>query len=575
LVRSAQSHPPPAPRRPSPAIGNKRRRAQRRDRGDTDDYQDDEDDGGGDSYRDDEDDGYGVDSFHPRKYPRHLTYPETSQLSHHAQAYALVPLLSQSQQTFSQPPSFNTGGGGGWDQQLSQLPPLYGAGNGSHYVAPVGGWMPSATQFPSQQPQEQQQQSQQQQHPSVPCLPPSVPLGREYAAAPAAPSFGGMQQPRLYHLHQEQQQQQQQQRHFAGPPPNITFDAAAQAEFTSHNRIYAPLPLMFEPSQQRTTEQIQQQQRQQQQQHYLSAASSASSAQYRAAVGQYAPPQYAGQQVPTMSLSMLQPPPAVAPRQHDQLQHLQLSQQTYHQHPQLQQHQQQAHSQQQFQPSQQQLVPFSADSASVATVLAPLSRDLLSKTAVTSAAAAQATAASTMSSLSRTASPLSSRSSASSRSSSSASEGGNSSTGTHKKRRRDVHLLHRDFALHERLVTRDNHQFGHHSVYSWAADETVATVEESTRAAHKIRKVKQTFLEDHERSGRRGGEMAGNRRLDQQVRRTTHKRRGRPDRIRLFLMQPVCSCFSGLIVFSVDSQRARRICYWHARVRHCLQRATA
>jgi uncharacterized membrane-anchored protein YhcB (DUF1043 family) len=141
---------------------------------------------------------------------------------------------------------------------------------------------------------------------------------------------------------------------------------------------------------------------------------------------------------------------------------MQLSlQQSRHQQ-QLQPQQQQAHSQQQFQPSQQQLVPLSADSASVATVLAPLSRDLLSKAAATATATAPAlSAASTMSSLSRTASPLSSRSSASSHSSSSsASESGSSLTGVQKKkRRRDVHLLHRDFALHERLVTRDNHHW--------------------------------------------------------------------------------------------------------------------
>jgi uncharacterized membrane-anchored protein YhcB (DUF1043 family) len=214
--------------------------------------------------------------------------------------------------------------------------------------------------------------------------------------------------------------------------------------------------------------------------------------------------------MPTMSLSMLQPPPAVAPRQYNQLQHLQ-QQPLY---------QQQLHSQQQFQSAQQQLVPCSADSASVSTVLAPLSRDLLSKAAATAAAVAPAlTAASTMSSLRSTASPLSSRSSASSRSSSSASESGSSLTGAQKKkRRRAVHLLHRDFALHERLVTRDNHQFGHHFIYSWAADETVATVEESTRVAHKIRKVKQTFLEDHARSGSKGGGgVMGSRKLDQQV----------------------------------------------------------
>jgi hypothetical protein len=530
------------PRRPSSAIGDKRRRARRRDRGDTDDYQDDEDDGGGDSYRDDEDDGYDVDSFHPRKYPRHLTYPETSQLSHHPQAYALVPLLSQSQQTFSQPPSFNTGcGGGGWDQQLSRLPPLYDGGNASHHTAPVGGWMPLATQFPSQQQQHQQQSF-------VPCLPPSMPLGREYAAAPAPPSFGGIQQSRLYHSHREQQPQQQ-QRHFAGPPPNITFDAEAQAEFTSHNRIYAPLPLLYD--QQQMAQQIQQQQQQQQQrQQYSSAAASASSAQYQAA-GMYGQPQYVGQQRPLSSLSMLQPPPAVAPRQYVQSQQ---AQQAHNQHHQLQPQQQQpqiAHSQQQFQPAQQQLVPLSADSASVSTVMAPLSRDLLSKAAATSVAMAPAlTAASITSALRSTASPLSSRSSASSRSSSFASEGGsNSIPGAQKKKhRRDVHLLHRDFVLHERLVTRDNHQFGHHSVYSWAADETVATVEESTRVAHKIRKVKQTFLEDHERSGGREGEVASKRRLNQQVSRIARNSVAGRSAFGGFSCKPVCRCFSGLTI---------------------------
>jgi hypothetical protein len=482
------------------------------------------------------------------------------------QAYALVPLMPQPQhhsQTFSPPPSFNTGGSGGWDQQLSQLPPLYSGDNASHHTAPIGGWMPSATQFPSQS-QQQHRPQQQQQHHSVPCLPPSMPLGREYAAAPAAPSFGGNQQMPLYHS----QQQRHQQHHFAGPPPNVTFDA--QPEFTSHNRIYAPLPLMFEPSQQQLAEQIQQPQRQQQQ-HYWRGASSASSAQYHA-TGTYAQSQCAGQQVPTMSLSMLQPPPAVAPRQYGQPQHPQLSQQ---QNSQPQQHQ--LHLQQQFQSAQQQLVPLSADSASVATVLAPLSRDLLSKAAATSAALAPAlTAASTTSALRPTASPLSSRSSASSRSSSSASEGGsNSSTGVHKKRRRDVHLLHRDFALHERLVTRDNHQFGHHFIYSWAADETVTTVEESTRAAHRIRKVKRTFLEGPARVGG-GSEVMGNRRLDQQVRRITRKRNGRLARVRRCLMQTCVRMYLGLVCYlSADPQCARRICRRHARVCHCLQRAAA
>jgi hypothetical protein len=79
--------------------------------------------------------------------------------------------------------------------------------------------------------------------------------------------------------------------------------------------------------------------------------------------------------------------------------------------------------------------------------------------------------------------------------------------------------------------------------------------------AHKIRKVKQTFLENHERSSSRGGgEIMGSRRLDQQVSRIHAQQRGRPDPIHDSTVSHAnlyACCALALISFCVQIRSAR------------------